>query len=108
MSRSLYLALQLAVNTVRFAQESQSDSYVSRDHDHDLQRKPLLVPIMDVNMSDAAATPHSASWREDAEHPKVPETRVCEAFNNPAGNIVFKSSDNVIFRMEDFFLKATR
>jgi hypothetical protein len=33
---------------------------------------------------------------------------ISEAFNSPAGNVFFKSSDNVIFRVEDFYLKANR
>lgn len=59
-------------------------------------------------MSDTAATPHSASSLEDAGDLKAPETRLCEAFSNPAGNVIFKSSDDVLFRVEDFYLKANR
>lgn len=60
------------------------------------------------NMSDTAATPHSASSGEDAGDSKTPEVRVCEAFSSPSGNVIFKSSDDVIFRVEDYYLKATR
>lgn len=34
--------------------------------------------------------------------------RFCKAFSNPAGNVVFKTSDNVIFLVEDFCLKGAR
>jgi hypothetical protein len=63
---------------------------------------------MDINVSDAVATPHSASSNEDGEEPKAHEKRVCEAFSSPSGNVVFKSSDDVLFRVEDFYLKANR
>jgi hypothetical protein len=33
---------------------------------------------------------------------------ICEAFASPADNFFFKTSDNVIFRVEDFYLKANR
>lgn len=60
-------------------------------------------------MSDIAAEVHSATSSEDAEDASTAaETRICEAFSSLAGNVAFKSSDNVVFRIEDFYLKANR
>lgn len=34
--------------------------------------------------------------------------RLSSVFNDPTANVVFKTSDNVLFRVDDFFLKANR
>lgn len=40
---------------------------------------------------------------EPGTHP----VNICQAFSTP-GNVVLKTVDNVIFRVEDFHLKAAR
>lgn len=37
-----------------------------------------------------------------------PKPTFSTTFNDPCANVVFKTSDNVIFRVEDFYLKAAR
>lgn len=63
-------------------------------------------------MSDTLAQPHSATSSEGSKDSKettgTKAPTICEAFNSPAGNIFFKSSDDVVFRVEDFYLKANR
>lgn len=38
----------------------------------------------------------------------VTSPRFTKAFSGPSGNVVFKTSDYVTFRVEDYYLKATR
>lgn len=57
-------------------------------------------------MDDADMEIMSGSLRNRALSITTP--RFCKAFSDPLGNVVFKTSDHVIFRVEDFYLKATR
>jgi hypothetical protein len=45
---------------------------------------------------------------EEVKHTTVPEPRVCPAFSDTSANVVFKSSDGVIFYVDDYHLKSNR
>lgn len=53
-----------------------------------------------------AQSPVTEALKE--EHDAVPEPIICPAFNDPTANVVLKSSDGVIFYVEDYYLKANR
>ncbi|KAJ9113916.1 hypothetical protein QFC19_000110 [Naganishia cerealis] len=53
------------------------------------------------NTPDATTT---AATEEEEENP----IKVSQIFNDPTSNVVFKTSDNVLFRVDDFYLKANR
>jgi hypothetical protein len=63
-------------------------------------------------MTDTAAETHSSASSEVSEGSKEDKgakiPTISETFSSPAGNIFFKSSDDVVFRVEDFYLKANR
>jgi hypothetical protein len=59
-------------------------------------------------MADTATQPHSATSSEATDGSKDNTPTMSEAFSSPAGNVFFKSPDNVVFRVEDFYLKANR
>lgn len=59
-------------------------------------------------MTDSVTEPHSATSSEATDESKNNTPTMSEAFSSPTGNIVFKSSDDVVFRVEDFYLKANR
>lgn len=40
--------------------------------------------------------------------PETPPVVHSKTFNDPSANIVLKTSDNVLFRVEDFYLRAAR
>lgn len=37
-----------------------------------------------------------------------PETRICHDFNDQVAKVILKSSDNMIFFVHDYYLKANR
>jgi hypothetical protein len=62
-------------------------------------------------MTDTAAIIHSPTSSEGTENSTGKNTKaptMCEAFSSPNGNVAFKSSDDVVFRVEDYYLKANR
>jgi hypothetical protein len=61
----------------------------------------MIPPPLEV----ASAKPEAFVF---GTHPKDPEFRFNKTFNDPSGNVVFKTSDNVLFRVHDFYLKANR
>lgn len=40
--------------------------------------------------------------------PKAKELPFNKSFNDPTANVVFKTSDNVLFKVHDYHLKANR
>jgi hypothetical protein len=54
----------------------------------------------------ATSSDTSESFEESKDSLGTPT--ICETFSSAAGNVFFKSSDQVIFRVEDFYLKANR
>lgn len=45
---------------------------------------------------------------EPKTKPEVPPVIHSKTYNDPSANIVLKTSDNVLFRVEDFYLRAAR
>jgi hypothetical protein len=62
------------------------------------------ISVSDVK-GDSAMSPSNGDL--DAV-PEATQPRICQSFYNASANVVFISSDKVIFRLEDFYLKATR
>lgn len=60
-------------------------------------------------MADNKLEPLAATVNNTADGmSETNQPHICEAFNKVSGNVVFKSSDDVVFRLEDFYLKAMR
>lgn len=115
MSRCLPLARQPVAHTSSFLSPVGPETHLTTQLQyHFFEHTPLhqpdnsIIGSLNTSMDETAATPHSAMSGESTGDNNAPEIRVCEDFSNPAGNIVVKSSDNVIFRVEDFYLKANR
>jgi hypothetical protein len=105
-----FLYHQLSTRTRRLS--SINVSYILLQSRQTLARTALRTLSRYDSMTDTAAEAHSATSSEatdgakDNKDTNVPT--ICEAFSSPAGNVFFKSPDNVIFRVEDFYLKANR
>jgi hypothetical protein len=89
------------------------------DYQQTLQFQPSAAPDSPFpfsTMSDAALERYSASSSEYCEDIECEDTVdlqgrtriICKAFSSPAAKVFLKTADDVIFQVEELYLKASR
>jgi hypothetical protein len=56
----------------------------------------------------SAASSEASSELTDTLTVMTSGTMFCQAFSNPAANVVIKTSDDTLFRVEDLYLQSSR
>lgn len=65
---------------------------------------PADQPVLEVKKD--SATPMKDNQGGSPTTSLWPPAKICQAFNNPTDNIVIRTLDNVIFRVQDYYLQA--
>lgn len=85
---------------VRNVEDVEEETPVKKEQEEEDEDEEMNDP----EDATVPTTPDKAGDTTDNSEPAT--TKFCEAFDSPSGNMVIKANDNVLFRIEDYYLQA--